>query len=279
MATKPNLKDYTNNTYTSKYESQLADALDKVTNRQDFTYDPLKDASYQALAKIYTKRGEQARQNTLGDAAALTGGIASSYATSAAAQAQSDYNQQLAAQIPALQEAAYNRYMNDYNMNVSALGALRDAEDAAYGRYRDTVADKQWQYGAAWDDYRAGVSDSQWQQSFDRDKYESDRNYNYQVNRDKTTDKQWQQEFNLKKKSVASSSSSRSGYNGSSSNTTGSDDFNEKHKKAQQLVKDTKPGTDAVTKLANSLAGFKLPKNNKKVNGAGGSYSSFWSKY
>ena len=227
MATKPNLKDYTNNTYTSKYESQLADALDKVTNRQDFTYDPLKDASYQALAKIYTKRGEQARQNTLGDAAALTGGIASSYATSAAAQAQSDYNQQLAAQIPALQEAAYNRYMNDYNMNVSALGALRDAEDAAYGRYRDTVADKQWQYGAAWDDYRAGVSDSQWQQSFDRDKYESDRNYNYQVNRDKTTDKQWQQEFNLKKKSVASSGgggssrSSYSGYSGSSGGNSG----------------------------------------------------------
>ena len=226
MATKPNLKDYTNNTYTSKYESQLADALNKVTNRENFTYDPLKDASYQALSKIYTKRGEQARQNTLGDAAALTGGIASSYATSAAAQAQSDYNQQLAAQIPALQEAAYNRYMNDYNMNVSALGALRDAEDAAYGRYRDTVADKQWQYGAAWDDYRAGVSDSQWQQSFDRDKYESDRNYKYQVNRDKTTDKQWQQEFNLKKKSAASSGGSsggysRSGYSGGSSGSSG----------------------------------------------------------
>ena len=227
MATKPNLKDYTNTTYTSKYESQLADALNKVTNREDFTYDPLKDASYQALAKIYTKRGEQARQNTLGDAAALTGGIASSYATSAAAQAQSDYNQQLAAQIPALQEAAYNRYMNDYNMNVSALGALRDAEDAAYGRYRDTVADKQWQYGAAWDDYRAGVSDSQWQQSFDRDKYESDRNYNYQVNRDKVTDSQWQKEFDLKKKSVASSGgggssrSSYSGYSGSSGGSSG----------------------------------------------------------
>lgn len=229
MATKPNLKNYTNTKYNSKYESQLADALDKVTNREDFTYDPLKDASYQALAKIYTKRGEQARQNTLGDAAALTGGIASSYATSAAAQAQSDYNQQLAAQIPALQEAAYNRYMNDYNMNVSALGALRDAEDAAYGRYRDTVADKQWQYGAAWDDYRAGVSDSQWKQSFDRDKYESDRNYKYQVNRDKVTDKQWQQEFNLKKKSAASSGgggggssrSSYSGYSGSSGGNNG----------------------------------------------------------
>lgn len=229
MATKPNLKDYTNTKYNSKYESQLADALNKVTNRENFAYDPLKDASYQALSKIYTKRGEQARQNTLGDAAALTGGIASSYATSAAAQAQSDYNQQLAAQIPALQEAAYNRYMNDYNMNVSALGALRDAEDAAYGRYRDTVADKQWQYGAAWDDYRAGVSDSQWQQSFNRDKYESDRNYKYQVNRDKTTDKQWQQEFNLKKKSVASSGgggggssrSSYSGYSGSSGGNNG----------------------------------------------------------
>ena len=113
----------------------------QVTNRQDFTYDPLKDANYQAMAKVYQKQGEQAAKNTLADAASLNGGYGSSYAVTASQQARNDYNQQLASQIPALQEAAYNRYLNDYNMNVTALSALRDADESDYGRYRDNVSE------------------------------------------------------------------------------------------------------------------------------------------
>ena len=69
MATKP--KAYEQPAYTSEYQGRLDSALDSVTNRQEFTYDPLKDANYQALSKLYNKQGEQAAQNTLGDAAAL----------------------------------------------------------------------------------------------------------------------------------------------------------------------------------------------------------------
>ena len=182
-----------------------------MINRQDFTYDPLKDANYQALAKVYNKQGNQAAQNTLGDAAALNGGYGSSYAVTASQQARNDYNQMLASQIPALQEAAYNRYLNDYNMNVTALSALRDADDSAYGRYRDTVADNQWKYGQEYQQYRDDIADSQWQKTYDRGVYESDRDYNYQVGRDKVTDSQWAQEFALQKKSAASGSGSSSG--------------------------------------------------------------------
>lgn len=193
MAEKPK---YTQpDAYKSQYQGQIDSTLNSITNREAFSYDPLKDASYQALAKIYGKRGEQAAKNTMGDAAALNGGYGSSYAVTASQQARNDFNQQLASQIPALQEAAYNRYLGDYNMNISALNALQAADDSAYGKYRDTVTDSQWKYGMDYQGYRDDVADAQWQKTYDRSIYESDRDFNYQKSRDDVADKQWQQSY------------------------------------------------------------------------------------
>ena len=226
MADKPKIADYEQPAYESKYQGQMDTALSNVTNRKQFEYDPLKDANYQAMAKVYQKQGEQAAKNTLGDAAALNGGYGSSYAVTASQQARNDYNQQLASQIPALQEAAYNRYLNNYNMDVTALSALRDADDSAYNKYRDKVSDSQWKYGSDYQNYRDDVSDSQWQKSYDRSVLESDRDYNYKKSRDQVADSQWAQEFALQKKAAASSGGSSSGsggYLGSSSGSGGSD--------------------------------------------------------
>ena len=217
MAEKPKVADYEQLAYTSKYQNQIDSAMNTVTNREKFAYDPLKDANFQALAKVYSKQGEQAAQNTMADAASLNGGYGSSYGITASQQARNDYNQQLASQIPALQEAAYNRYVNDYNMNLSALDALRTADDSDYGKHRDNVSDSQWRYGADYQGYRDDVSDSQWQKNYDRDVYESDRNFNYQKSRDAVADSQWAQEFALQKKSAAGRSGSGSGGGGSAS--------------------------------------------------------------
>ena len=199
--------------YKSEYQGQLDTALGKVTNREAFTYDPLKDVSYQSLAKIYNKQGEQAAKNTMGDAASLNGGYGSSYAVTASQQARNDYNQQLASQIPALKEAAYNQYMNEQNLNLSTLDALRSADDTAYGRHRDSVADSQWKYGMDYSAYRDDVADSQWQTTYDRGVYEYDTNLAYQKERDKVADSQWAKEYELSKKSAAASSrSSSDGY-------------------------------------------------------------------
>lgn len=227
MAEKPKVADYEQPAYTSKYQNQIDSAMNTVTNREKFAYDPLKDANYQALAKVYSKQGEQAAQNTMADAASLNGGYGSSYGITAAQQARNDYNQQLASQIPALQEAAYNRYVNDYDMSLSALDALRAADESDYGKHRDDVADSQWKYGVNYQGYRDDVADSQWQKNYDRDVFESDRSYNYQKSRDAVADKQWAQEFALQKKSAAGSSrSGSSGRRSSSSGYIGSKDGN-----------------------------------------------------
>lgn len=226
MATKPNVSDYEQTAYKSQYQDQVDTALNKVTNRTEYSYDPLKDANYQAMAKVYKKQGEQAAKNTLADAASLNGGYGSSYAVTASQQARNDYNQQLASQIPSLEEAAYNRYLNNYNMDVQTLSSLRDADDSAYNKYRDKVSDSQWKYSTDYQTYRDDVSDSQWQKNYDRDVYESDRSYNYQKSRDAVSDSQWAQEFALQKKSAATSSGSNtgsSGYIGSNSSSGGID--------------------------------------------------------
>lgn len=174
---RPKTLKYTLPEYSSQYQGQIDNAVNKVTNRQDFTYDPLKDVNYQAMAKMYQQQGEQAAKNTLGDAAALNGGFGSSYAITASQQARNDYNQQLASQIPALYEAAYNRYMDGFNMDLAALDVLRNADDTAYGRYRDDVSDKQWLYGSDYQAYRDNVADSQWKSNYNRDAYEFNKNY------------------------------------------------------------------------------------------------------
>ena len=167
---------YTQREFSSKYGNQLDSALNNVTN---FSYDPLKDASYQALAKVYSKRGEQAAKNTMADAAMLNGGLGTSYAASAAQQVRNDYNSELASLIPDLEERAYNR-------NVQTLAALGDAEDREYGRYRDQVGDDQWKYGVDYQKYRDTVGDTQW-------KYSQD----YQAYRDTVADSQWARNYNL----------------------------------------------------------------------------------
>ena len=240
---------YVPGTYTSEYGDRLNSALDTVTN---WKYDPLQDAAYQALAKVYTARGNTAAKNSLADAAALNGGYGSSYAVSAAQQARNQYNQELAALIPDLENAAYTRA-------TGTLSALRDADDTAYGRFRDTESDKQWQYTQDYQKYRDTESDNQWKYSQDyaayRDKvadeqwayntaldqYQWGTNYNYQLARDKVADKQWAKEYALSKKSSASSGSGSSrrssgGGGGYSSGYTDKDYYGD----AQKIVDDEK---------------------------------------
>lgn len=220
------------------YQSQYGDAINKLTdavvNRQQFTYDPATDPSYKAAAKQYNRLGDRARQNTLGDISSMTGGMPSSYAVSAAQQAQNDYNVQLSNMIPQLMQAAYDRYQGEFNMNLGALGALSDRDNALYSRWNDDrnynrdvfESNRDYEYKTA----RDRVADDQWQKTFDRNAFESDRqfdynkeinkrdydrdvfesdrsfNYNksindrdykYQLARDKVADSQWEKEFGL----------------------------------------------------------------------------------
>ena len=86
------------------------EALQAYLNREDFQYDLNGDALYRQYKDRYTQLGKAAMQDTMGQAAALTGGYGSSYAQSVGQQAYNSYMQQLGDVVPELYQLAYDRY-------------------------------------------------------------------------------------------------------------------------------------------------------------------------
>jgi hypothetical protein len=138
--------------------------------------------------------------------AARTGGMASSYATTAAQQQNNYYMAQLSDKIPELYQLAYQMYLDDIDLQVQDLGLLQNASNTAYDRYRDTMSDWRDDRDFAYGMYRDDVADGQWQSAFDRDVFESDRNYNrdvfesdrnfdYNVGRDQVEDERYEREW------------------------------------------------------------------------------------
>lgn len=156
--------------FTGQKSSQIDSLLNAILNRDPFSYDHTTDPSYLAYEQQYKRLGDRAREDTLGDIAGLTGGYASSWAASAASQAQNDYNSQLSGKIPELYNAAYNRYLNEDSLMRDDLGILLGIDQTEYDRYRDTVSDSQWDKEFDYKVDRDKVSDSQWEQTFDWNK-------------------------------------------------------------------------------------------------------------
>ena len=149
--------------YENTRSPQIDAMLDSILNREPFSYDYTTDPTYLAYEQQYKRLGDRAREDTLGDIAGLTGGYASSWAASAASQAQNDYNSQLSGIIPELYDAAYNRYLNEDSLKRDDLSILLGLEQTDYDRYRDSVGDYQWQQSF-------DTSNDQWQQTFDWNK-------------------------------------------------------------------------------------------------------------
>lgn len=127
--------------YTSPYGGAIDDLLDEIMGREPFSYSPGADPSYQAYSEKYRSLGNQARENAMGSAAAMTGGQLSSYALTAGQQAQNTYNAQLSDAIPQLQQLAYEMYLGDLNQKRTDLSTLQGLDDTQYGRYRDQRGD------------------------------------------------------------------------------------------------------------------------------------------
>ena len=106
-----------------------------------FSYEKDSDPAWSAYAKEYRREGARAAEDALGKAAATTGGVPSSYAVTAAAQAENVYAGKLADKLPELMGEAYDRWQSDYERArklADSYGALADRE---YDRYRDERAD------------------------------------------------------------------------------------------------------------------------------------------
>lgn len=219
-----------------KYGQQMQEALDAIRNRKKFRYDLNGDALYQQYKDKYVQQGKQAMQDTMGQAAALTGGYASTYGQAVGQQQYDAYLQNLNDVVPELYQLALSRYQMEGDDLKNQYAMLADQYQQEYGQYRDKVSD--WQnernflsgrydsernldYGMwgdardfAYTDYRNGIADEQWQKQYQ----ESIRQFNEQMalSREQLA---WQKE---KAAAAAAAKSSGGGKSGSGSSQWGS---------------------------------------------------------
>lgn len=145
--------------YKSRYQARIDALTDAILNREAFAYDKEQDPLYHQYRDSYTRGGQRGMQDTLAQVSARTGGLASSYAESAAQQTYNNFMAELADKVPELQQLAYNQYMDNLSMDRADLQMLMGLDDTAYGRWSD---DRNFDYGA----YRDSVGDQQWAQNF-----------------------------------------------------------------------------------------------------------------
>lgn len=163
--------------FSSRYDPQIQALYQAILSREPFSYDAASDPLYGQYKQSYTRGGQRAMQDTLGQMALRTGGLASSYAESAAQQTYDNYMAALADKIPELQQLAYQRYQDELSGKRADLSMLLGLDDVDYNRWS---GDRNFDYNA----YRDQVADDQWAKSFD-----------YQQQRDAASDSQWQQQW------------------------------------------------------------------------------------
>ena len=130
--------------YAGTFEGQLNDIYEKIQNREPFSYDVNADPLYQSYKDQYIQQGKLAMKDTMGQAAALTGGYGNTYGQQVGQQAYDAYLQNLSAAIPQLYGMAYDKY-KDQGDDLKDLYALAGQQrDQEYGRYRDELSD--WNY-------------------------------------------------------------------------------------------------------------------------------------
>lgn len=205
----------------------------KYTERGPFSYDFNADALYQQYKDMYMKQGKMAMADTMGQAAAMTGGYGNSYAATVGNQAYQASLEQLNSVIPELYQLALSKYnmegqdmlnalglmesdrafdyglhTDEYGKLVSDRGYYGDKANNMYGReygeYMDALGIEQGEHHAEQEyEYQTGrdsVADQQWLAGIEQAEHQAAKGYEYQLGRDAVADQQWQAEFDEAKR-------------------------------------------------------------------------------
>lgn len=117
------------------------DALYAAISGRRFSYDPYSDPLYRSYAARYVQNGRMAMRDTMGQAAALTGGYASSYGQAVGQQQYDEYLRALSEAMPELYQMAYQRYSAEGEALRGAYDMANARRESDYARERDAAAD------------------------------------------------------------------------------------------------------------------------------------------
>lgn len=171
-------------TWTPRYEAEIQGILSDISNRKGFSYDMNEDKMYQQYRDQYIREGKRAMEDTAAQTAALTGGYGSTYGAIAAQQGYDNYLAALNDRVPQLEQMAYGRYTDELADKYNQLGAYQTEENRLYGQYMDALGQYNTDRNFAFGSMQAAMSQNNYENEFDRNLFESDRNYGL-------TEEQW----------------------------------------------------------------------------------------
>lgn len=139
------------------WSDRVAALYDQITNRPKFSYDPNSDGLYQSYKDLYTQAGRRAMEDTMGQAAGLTGGYGSTYSQAVGQQQYGDYMTRLNAELPNLYAQARSAYDKEGDDLWNRYNMAMQMENQEYNRGRDAMADEryenEWNYQKEQDAY------------------------------------------------------------------------------------------------------------------------------
>ena len=201
--------------YSPVWQDEADAYLNQYQNRDPFSYDFNSDALYQQYKDNYIQQGQMAMMDTMGQAAAMTGGYGNSYAQTAGQQAYNLYMNQLNDIMPELYQMAHDQYTQEGQDMLAMYDLYMNKENYEYNRYQDTLnnwyqEDSRLQsnydtaYNRAWNEYLEGketaYNDYQTGRQEAYNDYWNNINMEYQQKRDEVADQQWQATFDENKR-------------------------------------------------------------------------------
>lgn len=118
----------------TKYSDQIDALIGDYQNRDKFNYDPNADMLYQNYLAAMQNNGLQAMKDTMGQAASLTGGYGSTYATAAANGAYNSYLQQANDNLPQFYNMAADAYNLEGQELLNNINLLQNLDANEYNR-------------------------------------------------------------------------------------------------------------------------------------------------
>lgn len=193
--------------FTYKNQAAYDKLLDEINNRDKFTYDINADALYQQYKDNYINQGRQAMMDTMGQAAAMTGGYGNSYAATVGNQTYQGYLQNLNNIVPELYQMAMSRYQmegDQLNNRFAVLQADKDSELNLYNtKLNRLTGDRDYYANDYHNIYNTALSEWNSNRDYDTSLFWNEHNAGYQAEQDAIANALAQKQYDLEVQQLA----------------------------------------------------------------------------
>lgn len=123
------------NGWNSPYKPQMDSILNQILNMPEFKYEFNSDPLFQYYSDLYQNQGTQAMQDTIGQAAAMTGGYGNSYGAAVGNQAYQSWLSKIYDKGLEFRNAAQEKYNQNLSNLYNQYGTLSAADQQAYQQW------------------------------------------------------------------------------------------------------------------------------------------------